>query len=300
MRAFAGAVALVVTLVSAPLTPVAADEPSFCPVCSGANAAGADGVIDVKYTRGQSEKVPGRGNGSNGEAPGRTTWIRVDEEMAPTCDLNYRGGDLALCGRAVNTCPDGLIRFWVWHQVTTFTRAADGTVTSEVTRPWYQEEGTYCLGADDPGVPTIARVIDQVRSDFTSLPLRPPAPRADPAPTTLVNIPTAFSAGSAEPQVFTPTLLGTTVTVTAKPVLWTWTWGDGTRDAFPRPGIPQEPDVTHTYTKAGDTTVQVVVTWRGTFRVGSDPTEYEITTPAYSRTGPMTVRVRQARSQLVR
>ena len=94
--------------------------------------------------------------------------------------------------------------------------------------------------------------------------------------------------------------LGTTVHVTAKPVRWTWTWGDGTTTSFDRPGIPKQPDVTHEYTRAGDRTVSVVVEWRGTFRVGSDPTEYTITTPAFVTSAPMTVRVRTARSQLVR
>jgi hypothetical protein len=227
------------------------------------------------------------------------TWTTVAEETAAACESNSRGNDMSVCPQAVNSCPDGLIRYWVWHQVTTYTRAPDGSVTS-VTGPWKQEPGSYCLGPDDPGVPKIARVIDQIQSDFTSLPLRVQVPRADPAPTTLVNIETAFSAGSAEPQTFTPTLLGVTVTITARPVRWTWTWGDGTTAAFDRPGIPKQPDVTHRYAKAGDLPVSVVVEWRGTFRVGGDPTEYTITTPAYVRSLPVTVRVRTARSQLVR
>jgi hypothetical protein len=44
----------------------------------------------------------------------------------------------------------------------------------------------------------------------------------------------------------------------------------------------------------------VVVEWRGTFQVGNDPTQYDIATPAYTRSPPITVRVREARSQLVR
>ena len=262
--------------------------------CGGVEAAGGDSVIDVSYTRGQSEHVPGR----KGTA-GTVTWTTVAEETAAACESNSRGNDLSVCPQAVNSCPEGLIRYWVWHQVTTHTRAPDGTVTS-VAGPWTQEPGSFCLGADDPGVPTIARVIDQIQTDFTSLPLRVETPRADPAPTTLVNVDTAFSAGTTATQTFTPTLLGVTVTVTARPVRWVWTWGDGTTAAFDRPGIPKQPDVTHRYGKAGDVPVSVLVEWRGTFRVGGDPTEYTITTPAYVRSLPVTVRVRTARSQLVR
>jgi hypothetical protein len=260
-----------------------------------ATASGGQGVIDVTYTRGKSEQVPGRK-----PIVGTTTWTQVEEAMAPTCAGNSRVDDSTTCAAAITSCPDGLVRFWVWHQVTTYTKTARGKVTSEVTTPWYQEAGSFCLGADDPGVPNIAKVIDLVRTQFASLPLQLDVPQAAPAPTTLVNIPTAFSAGSAAPQTFTPTLLGTRVTVTATPVTWTWTWGDGTSEAFDRPGVPRQPDVTHRYLRAGDRTVTVQVEWRGTFRIGDDPTEYPITTPAYKRSAPVLVRVRTARSQLVR
>jgi hypothetical protein len=249
----------------------------------------------VTYSRGKSEQVPGRKT-----AHGVTTWTQVEEAMAPTCVGNSRHDDSVSCAAALTSCPDLLVRFWVWHQVTTYTRAADGTVTSEVTTPWYQESGSFCLGADDPGVPNLAKVVDLVQTEFTSLPLRVQAPQAYPAPTTLVNLPTAFSAGSAATQTFTPTLLGTSVTVTATPVKWTWTWGDGTTESFDRPGIPRQPDVTHRYTRAGDRSATVTVEWHGTFRVGGDPTEYPIATPAFVQGQPLLVRVRTARSQLVR
>lgn len=282
-----------------PVSLAAADGKPSCRDGCVSEASGGEGVIDVTYTRGKSERVPGRGTVNDGYTDGKITWIQVEEEMAPTCAANTRTNQGGLCGPAINSCPDGLIRFWVWHQVTTFTKVGS-TVTSAVTRPWYQEDGSFCLGADDPGVPNIAKVIDQVRTDFSSLPLRVPAPRADPAPRTLVNIHTAFSAGTSDPQTFDPVLLGTTVHVTAKPVRWVWTWGDSTQDAFDRPGTPRQPDVTHRYTRSGDRRVSVVVEWRGTFRVGSDPTEYTISTPAFVTAPLMTVRVREARSQLVR
>lgn len=291
--------ALLAALVAAGATTVqAADKPNCREGCVS-DIEGGDGVIDVVYERGKSQVVPGRGRAEDGPGPGKTSWVTVAEEMAPTCYTNGRGNPDALCAPAVSSCPDGQIRFWVWHQVTTWTRDAAGVVTS-VVGPWVQEQGAYCLGADDPGVPTIARVLDEVRSSFTSLPLRVQAPRADPAPTTLVNVQTAFSAGSAHEQVFDLAPLGTPVRVTARPVRWTWTWGDGGRESFDRPGTPREPDVTHTYLRAADVRANVVVEWRGTFTVGSDPTSYAISTPAFVRSAPIPVRVREARSELVR
>jgi hypothetical protein len=204
-----------------------------------------------------------------------------------------------LCGAAVNTCPDGQIRFWVYHRVLEYTRQ-NGVTTSRVIRDWYEEDGTYCLGADDPQVPTIARVIDQVRTGFAHLPLVAAQVQSDPGPTTVVNMKTAFSAGTSQPQTFDPVLLGVTVHVTAKPVEWQWTWGDGSTSVTDTPGVPKQPVVTHTYTRVADAPVTVVVKFVGTFAVGNDPTQYDIQQPAFSPpSAPVIVRVREARSQLV-
>jgi hypothetical protein len=300
-RAFAGVSVVALLLLGAPLSVgvATADGHGHCvdDECITEGKAG-DHAVDV-YRRGKSEQVPGRGDGSYGAAPGRQTWLEVEEDMAPTCDTNSRGYPDALCGAAVNTCPDGLIRFWVWHQVVEYTKV-NGVTTSRVVTPWYEEDGSFCLGADDPKVPTIAKVIDQVRTDFAHLPLVATQVQSDPGPTTVVNIKTAFSAGSDTPQTFAPTLLGVTVQVTATPVEWRWTWGDGTTSTTTTPGVPRQPVVTHTYTRVADAPVSVVVKYTGTFSVGNDPTQFAILQPTFSpASAPVIVRVREARSQLV-
>jgi hypothetical protein len=204
-----------------------------------------------------------------------------------------------LCTAAVDTCPSGLIEYWIYHRTVEYRTLPDGTKTSTVTVPWHQELGSFCLGADDPGVPTIARVIDQVQRDFKNLPLRRESVRSDPGPRTLVNIDTAFSAGTTQLQTFDPVLLGIGVHIAATPKRWHWTWGDGTTAVTDTPGVPKQPVVTHRYTRAGDVQVSVVVEWTGTFSVGDDPTQYEIQSPATVPAEPTTVRVRTARSQLV-
>jgi hypothetical protein len=293
-------VASVATLTLAPVVSASAEDggKDLCAPC-GASAEGGDEEITVTYTRGKSEHVPGRGDGSFGSAAGRQVWREIEEDMAPSCYTNSRGYGDALCGAAVNTCPDGLIRFWVWHRVVEYTKA-NGVTTSTVIRDWYEEDGTFCLGADDPKVPTIARVIDQVRTDFQHLPLVPAQVKSDPGPTTVVNLETAFYAGSDQPQTFAPVLLGVTVHVTATPVEWRWTWGDGTTTTTNTPGVPKQPVVSHTYTRVADAPVSVVVKYTGSFAVGNDPTRFAIQTPAFSPpSAPMVVRVREARSELV-
>jgi hypothetical protein len=299
-RALAASMMLLTVLL---LTPSAsAEDPGAgkrCRLCGGTEAVGGDGVIAVESTQGRSEQVPGRGDVGQGYAPGRATWAVVDEEMAPTCPGNTRTAGGGVCGAAVNTCPGGLVRFWIWHQTTQFTRSPDGTTSSQVIVPWHQEPGAFCLGADDPGVPTIARVIDQVQRDFKNLPLRRETVQSDPGPTTLINFDTAFSAGTTQLQSFDPVLLGTGVHITATPRRWHWTWGDGTTAVTDTPGVPKQPVVTHRYTQPGDVQVSVVVEWTGTFTVGNDPTQYQITGPASVPAAPTTVRVRTARSELV-
>lgn len=279
--------------------PASADDQPDCVHCRlETTASTGNGSFEV-YRRGHSDQVDGRGDASQAHAKGKMTWLDVEENAAPTCYGNSRENPDVLCGAAVNSCPAGEIRFWIWHRTVRYTTNPDGSTTSEVVVPWHQEPRTYCLGADDPGVPTIAKVIDQVQNGFAHLPLRPDDITSDPGPTTLVNIETAFHAGTSVPQVFDPVLLGTPVHVTATPTRWHWTWGDGATDVTTTPGVSKRPVVSHRYTRVGDLTVTVVVEWVGTFTVGSDPTRYPITAPALTPAQSTVLHVRQARTQLV-
>ena len=123
--------------------------------------------------------------------------------------------------------------------------------------------------------------------------------QADPAPTSLVNIPTAFFAGGEQSATFTPTILDTTVTINATPTQWVWTWGDGTSSTTTTPGVPKRPVVAHEYTQARDHQVSVATTWTGTFSVAGSDEVFAIRTPAVVQSPPVIVQVREARTQLV-
>jgi hypothetical protein len=287
---------LVTTAVTAPAHADKSSGPECRRTCAAASVKGGDGSFNAAVTKGVSEKVPGRGDPStNGPAPGRNEYNRVEEAIAPACVGNTRESS-ELCAAATLSCPsEDQTRYWVWHRSTRVVVEPP----SETVGPWVQEPGSFCLGPDDPGVPTIGRVIAQVRSDFQSLPLPTFGVRTDPAPQTLVNVPTAFSAGSAEPATFTPTILGTQVTITARPTRWEWTFGDGATLTTTTPGTPQRPDVAHEYRRAGQMTASVRVTWTGTFTLAGSPEVYEIQSPAFVQGPPTVVDVREARTQLV-
>jgi hypothetical protein len=261
----------------------------------------AGGSIDVEVTKGVSDKVPGRGTpATHGEAPGRREWKTLEERVAPACNGNTReGGFDALCTFAVSSCAaDDQLRYWVWHRETQHTRDDAGAVTS-VQGEWAQLPGSYCLGPDDPGVPTIGQVIAQVQAGFRNLPLPVAGVQVDPAPLSLVNIPTAFFAGGAQAATFNPTILGTTVSINATPSRWDWTWGDGTSGTTTTPGVPKRPVVSHEYGQARDYQVGVATTWTGTFTVAGSNEVFPIRTPAVVQSAPVTVQVREARTQLV-
>ncbi len=231
--------------------------------------------------------------------PGPATWRTIEEQMTPTCHGNAReNGADALCAAAFS-CDEGLIRWWVWQRVTTHTRDAEGNVRSDPGE-WEQLPGSYCLGSDDPGVPDYGRAISLVQRGFRDLPL----PKADievaPAPTSLVHVPTAFYAGGAQTfsQTVTP-VPGISVTVTAKPTSWTWHWGDGTSRTFTTPGEPRKPVVSHPYAQARDHAAYVEVSWKGSFTIGGSSQVFDIPTPAVVTSDPVTVQVREARTQLV-
>jgi hypothetical protein len=260
-----------------------------CNPCVG--GGGNKGTIDVIVRRGVSDRVPGRGDATQGEAPGRTEWRTVEERMSPACSGNGTDGADHLCASAVSSCPaDDQTRYWIWHRVTEHRLGPPRTSSAGA---WVQEPGTYCLGPDDPGVPDIGRVLTLVQTEFQSLPLRRHDLVINPSPRTLVNIPTRFGAGSAEPQTFAPVLLGFQVDITAMPTTWEWDFGDGTRTTS------SVPTTEHVYRRATTVGASVRVTWSGTFTLGRSPEVFTIRAPAYVESAPVRVDVRTARTELV-
>src|SRR5664280_1841924 len=85
-----------------------------------------------------------------------------------------------------------------------------------------------------------------------------PSPSFQPPGGTLVNLPTIFDAGSgpASPAGFD--LAGLHITVTPKPLRWTWTFEPGVTQAATLPGgtYPNK-DVTYTYRTTGPRAVTV-------------------------------------------
>ena len=281
--------------------PAQADGHDCFPTCpAGSSGPGSFTVKDARPATGVSQAVPGR-PAVNGRVADETEWDVVKEEMVPACSINSRGGVDALCNAALQCPAQDQIRYWVWHQTTHY----------EVGKPpeegeWVRLPGSYCLGPDDRGLsgaPTLSDVLAGVNARFASVTRDlPPIPlQANPEPRTLVNLPTYFSAGSADAVVLPSfPLFGRTISVTATPRQWNWYFGDSDKAVVTgKPGRPLTDEVTHTYREKRRFTVRVEVVYTGTFTVnGSGP--FDIDSPAVHVSAPITVDVREARSELVR
>lgn len=287
-------------------TAAAAPTPP-CLSCDGEVAAGAEAAGDVINVNTEkknilpSDDVPARRKATpGGEASARTEWVELEEEyVTPACFGNGLHGDDALCQGAVTTCGPGRLRFWIWHRYVDAKRNPDGTVT-RTERPWEQLPGSYCLGGDDPGAPNYARAIAEIERGFAQLPLPTSGIEVAPAPTSLVRVPTAFYAGGEQSFQQTVSPAGVTVTVRAEPTSWTWHWGDGSApQTFTTPGVPRRPVVSHTYEAPRDYSAQVAVTWKGTFTIAGSSEVFEIANEATVTSPPVTVQVREARTELV-
>lgn len=292
----------VLLLVGLPVLPAHAEPGEDCfPACpTGAGGEGTFTITDSRPATGSSQAVPGR-PAVNGRLADEVEWDVVEEDMVPACSNNSRGGADTLCLAAVVSCPaQDQVRFWIWHRTTHYV---DGVIES--VSDWKRLPDSYCLGPDDPGLdqaPTLADVVAETRALFLSenVPLPVFALETNPAPQTLVNVPTVFSAGSAEAVQLPPVVIfGRTIRITATPRQWRWFFGDNTALNTATPGRPRQPDVTHEYLRAGRYTSRVRVTWSGAFTVnGGEP--IGIADPAFRTSSPQIVDVREARTELVR
>ena len=161
----------VVLLVASPFLPSQATSAvaagGRCNPCTVVEGDG--GGIEVGVTKGVSDSVRGRGDGSEGEMPGRTGWITIEEYVTPACAANSLNGADMLCVAAVSSCPgDDQVRFWVWHRTTQYVL---GPPRTSAIGPWVQERASYCLGPDDAGIPVLGSVVALVQTEFQNLPL---------------------------------------------------------------------------------------------------------------------------------
>jgi hypothetical protein len=142
---------------------------------------------------------------------------------------------------------------------------------------WTYHSGPTCLFDPRP-VDLLPRIAAMIQTEFQRLPVSAGTVTAQPSPHTLRGADTNFF-GNATEQQFDITILAQQVHVAAKPVAYTWNYGDGAV-LGPQAGaggpLPQErwgekTPTSHVYTQTGDFLVVLTTHFRGTYSVNGGP-----------------------------
>lgn len=274
-RAFCVAVVLSVTLVI-PGAP-AAGEGRRDSTLPNDDVVHLDGVADT--TNATFDFLGGWGKNGAGRpprAPGVELKVHVQDR--PIC---FTGDGDEEPANVQGWCPSGIPQAPVltcdgetftsptWRQL----EFSDGTLTE-----WQRLDQGVC----GPVLPVLTV------EDFRSLPIPAPVLRLQPeGDWVLVNIATIVMTDPA-PVVLRTTLGGYGVDVEARPVLFTYDFGDGHDLVTRSPGAPYpDHDTFHEYEAPGTYAVTLTTEWAGRFRVDGDPTWREVTgTVSTSTTSP--------------
>jgi hypothetical protein len=142
---------------------------------------------------------------------------------------------------------------------------------------WSFHSGPTCLFDPRPE-DLLPRIAAMMQTEFQKLPVAAGTVTAQPSPHTLRGAETNFIAAATEQQ-FDVTLLAQNIHVTAKPVQYTWNYGDGTsRGPQTAAGGPLPEDrwgertlTSHVYTQTGDFSAVLTSHFQGTYSVNGGP-----------------------------
>jgi hypothetical protein len=142
---------------------------------------------------------------------------------------------------------------------------------------WTQIEPDRCVYSEKPD-DVMGKIAQQIQSKFEQLPVLAGDSVAQPSPHTLRGAETNFYAVAQE-QSFTVDMFGQSVSIVAKPVQYTWTYGDGTSfgpttvmgGPLPQDRWGEKTRTSHVYTQTGDFQVVLATHFQGTYSVNNGP-----------------------------
>ena len=183
------------------------------------------------------------------------------------CLVNNNDFDIACLGGAVQ-CTEGdngrPVRWW-WKLV---VAGAEGWTRMTPDRCVYLEKPDDVLG----------KIAAQIQTKFQQLPVNPGNSVIQPSPHTLKGAETNFYAEAVE-QLFDLDMLGQKVAIVAKPVQYTWNYGDGTSlgpttvagGPLPQDRWGEKTATSHAYAETGDFPVVLTTHFQGTYSVNGGP-----------------------------
>ncbi|WP_336710841.1 PKD domain-containing protein [Arthrobacter sp. USHLN218] len=141
---------------------------------------------------------------------------------------------------------------------------------------WRQLQGYSCLYSENPN-DVLDRIAEDILAAFRKLDIAAGDVVGQPSPHTLKGAHTnLYAVAGRQSRDFR--LHGQDIHLEARPVQYTWNYGDATSKAYLTPGGPinrnqwGNPTVTsHVYRETGDYTVALTVTYRATYSVNGGP-----------------------------
>ncbi len=142
---------------------------------------------------------------------------------------------------------------------------------------WSRIAPDRCVYSEKPD-DVLGKIAAQIQTKFKELPVNPGTSVMQPSPHTLRGAETNFFANATEQQ-FDITILGQKVHVFAKPVQYTWGYGDGTSlgpqlaagGPLPQDRWGEKTATSHVYPETGDFSVVLTTHFQGTYSVNGGP-----------------------------
>jgi hypothetical protein len=183
------------------------------------------------------------------------------------CLVNNNDFDIA-CLAAATECnqgPNGRPVRWWWKLV-----VAGPTDWSRI----FPDRCVYSEKPDD----VLGKIAAQIQTKFEQLPVQAGNSVMQPNPHTLKGAETNFYADAAD-QTFSVDMLGQNVSIIAKPVQYTWSYGDGTSlgpqtaagGPLPQDRWGEKTLTSHVFTQTGDFPVVLTTHFQGTYSVNDGP-----------------------------
>lgn len=142
---------------------------------------------------------------------------------------------------------------------------------------WSAIRPDRCVYTEKPD-DVLGKIAAQIQTKFEQLPINAGNSTIQPSPHTLKGAETNFYAEALE-QSFNVNMLGQRVAIVAKPVQYTWNYGDGTSlGPTTTPGGPlpenrwgEKTATSHIYTQTGEFPVVLTTHFQGTYSVNGGP-----------------------------
>jgi len=142
---------------------------------------------------------------------------------------------------------------------------------------WSTIRPDRCVYLEKP-VDVLGQIAAQIQTKFQQLPINAGRSVMQPSPHTLRGAETNFYAEAIE-QTFGVDMLGQSVAIVAKPVQYSWSYGDGTSlgpqtaagGPLPQDRWGEKTLTSHVYTQTGDFPVVLTTHFQGTYSVNGGP-----------------------------